>query len=172
MTIPGSGRAGAAAVALVALAAAIATPAARAAPPGFSIWSIAGNGTPCATAPSCGDAGRATAAQLNFPQGVAVDAAGNVYIADWGNSEIRKVSPSGAISVIAGDGIACSSAPVCGDGGPATTAALNFPEAVAVDSAGNVYVADTGDNEVRRISPAGMITRIAGNGTGCSAPPA
>src|SRR5258708_6907746 len=83
----------------------------------FTIWTIAGNGTACSTSPACGDGGPATSAQLNTPQGVAVDAAGNVYITDASDNEVRKVSPSGTISLFAGDGAACSTPAACGDGG-------------------------------------------------------
>jgi sugar lactone lactonase YvrE len=139
---------------------------------GGKITRFAGTGADCSRPPACGDGGAATAAQLSAPAGLAVDSAGNVYIADTGDSEIRKVAPGGKISRIAGTGVACSAAPSCGDQGPATSAQLNFPGGVAVDQAGNAYVADAGDNEVRKISAAGTITRVAGSGTLCSAPPA
>jgi uncharacterized repeat protein (TIGR01451 family) len=109
---------------------------------------------------SAGDGGLATSAQLCYPAGVAVDASGNVYIADSGNERIREVSSAGVIATIAGTGQCC----YAGDGGPATSAWLNFPEGVAVDSAGNVYIADTNNQRVRRIT-GGTITTIAGNGT-------
>src|SRR5579871_3391706 len=103
--------------------------AARRAPNPRTIWTIGGNGTGCAAAPLCGDGGPASGAQISFPQGVAVDGAGNVYVADWGDNEIRKISPSGTITVVAGDGTACDTVPNCGDGGPATSAQLSFPMA-------------------------------------------
>jgi sugar lactone lactonase YvrE len=137
-----------------------------------TIWAIAGTGAQCAAPPGCGDGAAATAAQLSFPQGVAVDSSGNVYIADWGDNEVRKLAPTGVITVVAGDGTACSTPPSCGDGGPATSAQLSFPETVAVDSAGNVYIADTGDNEIRKVSRSGTITRIAGSGGECGTAPA
>jgi sugar lactone lactonase YvrE len=146
-------------------------PALAAAPATATIWTVAGNGTPCTAAPLCGDGGPATEAQFNFPESVAADAAGNLYVADWGDNELRKVSAAGVISQLAGDGAPCAAAPSCGDGGAAADAQLNFPQALAVDSAGNVYVADTGDNEVRRVSPRGVITRIAGDGAACSTAP-
>lgn len=135
-----------------------------------TIWSVAGNGVACTTAPLCGDGARAVAstAELNFPQSVAVDPAGNVYTADWGDSEVRKLSPDGRITLLAGNGTPCGSAPSCGDGATGTGAQLNFPQAVAVDRAGNVYIADTGDNEIRKVSPRGVVTRVAGNGATCS----
>jgi sugar lactone lactonase YvrE len=109
---------------------------------------------------------------LSSPAGLAVDRAGDVYIADTGDSEVRKVSPAGKISRVAGTGVACAAAPACGDGAGAISAQLNFPGGVAVDGAGSVYVADAGDNEVRKISAAGTITRIAGSGKLCGAPSA
>jgi len=108
-----------------------------------------------------GDGGPATAASLSGPYGVAVDAAGNIYVADTRNSRIRKVSPAGTITTVAGNGSPFFS----GDGGPATAAALDRPYGVAVDPAGNVYVADTGNSRIRKVSPAGTITTVAGNGT-------
>jgi uncharacterized protein (TIGR03437 family) len=105
-----------------------------------------------------GDGGPATSAQLNSPLGLAVDRAGDLYIADYGNHRIRKVS-SGVITTVAGNGTQGGS----GDGGPATGAALNSPWAVAVDPAGDLYVADYGNHRVRKIS-GGVITTIAGTG--------
>ncbi len=107
-----------------------------------------------------GDNGPATQAALSGPRGVAVDASGNIYIADNGNHRIRKVSTAGIITTIAGSGLEGFS----GDGGPATSASLRFPNYVAVDRAGNVYVSDTGNNRIRKVSAAGTITTIAGNG--------
>lgn len=109
-----------------------------------------------------GDGGQATAADLNFPEGVAVDSAGNIYIADEGNHRIRKVTAAtGVITTIAGTGLLGSG----GDGGPATQADLNFPGGVAVDAGGNVYIADVGNRRIRRINASdGKITTIAGTG--------
>ena len=115
---------------------------------------VAGNGT----AGFSGDGGPATSAQLNRPWGVAVDATGNVYIAD--NQRIRRVSPTGVITTIAGTGAAGFS----GDGGLAISATFNKPIGVAVDAAGNVYVADNNNLRIRRISPDGTIASVAGNG--------
>lgn len=140
--------------------------------PGGKITRFAGTGADCARPPACGDGGPASAAQLSAPAGVAVDRAGAVYVADTGDSEIRKISPSGTISRIAGTGVFCAGAPSCGDGGSAASAQLNFPGGVAVDTAGDVYIADAGDNEVRKVSPSGAITRVAGSGKQCSSPPA
>jgi sugar lactone lactonase YvrE len=138
---------------------------------GYSIWPLAGAGVPCGTPPSCGDGGAGTSALLAYPIGVAVDQAGNAYIADWGDHEVRKLSTGGGITTIAGGGTACSAPPACGDGGAATGARLSFPDGVAVDQSGSVYIADTLDNEVRKVSPGGTITRFAGNGTPCASPP-
>ena len=120
------------------------------------ITTVAGTGV----AGFSGDGGKATLAQLNDPLGVAVDAAGNLYIADETNSRIRRVDVSGVITTIAGTGVAGFS----GDGAEATRATINFPRAVAVDAGGNVYIADTRSLRVRRIGPDGVITTIAGNG--------
>ena len=117
------------------------------------------------------DGPTATAANLNGPEGVAVDGAGNVYIADTGDNKIRKVTPGGAISTIAGNGIQCADPTTsCGDGPTATAANLKLPVAVAVDGQGNVYIADTQDNKIRKVTPAGAISTIAGNGTPCADP--
>ncbi|NDJ14727.1 MAG: hypothetical protein EBY17_26620, partial [Acidobacteriia bacterium] len=122
------------------------------------ITTAAGNGT----AGFSGDGGVAASAVLNSPAAVAVDSAGNLYIADRGNNRIRLLSKAtGKITTIAGNGTAGFS----GDGGAAPSAALNSPAAVAVDSAGNLYIADQGNNRVRRVSSAtGMITTVAGHG--------
>ena len=108
-----------------------------------------------------GDGGAATSAQLSWPKDIAFDAQGNIYIADTGNCVIRKVSPLGVITTIAGNGLPGYS----GDGGSATNALLNLPSGLAIDSAGNIYVADTNNYRVRMISTSGIITTVAGNGT-------
>ncbi len=107
-----------------------------------------------------GDSGAAIAAQLNFPYGVALDAVGNLYIADTSNNRIRKISVSGVITTVAGNGNCCYS----GDGGAATSAYLNNPYGVAVDSAGNVYIADTNNNRIRKVNTSGIISTVAGTG--------
>ena len=109
-----------------------------------------------------GDGGPASEAHLDQPHGLAVDAAGNVYVADWGNHRVRKIDVStGLIETVAGDGMSSYS----GDGGPATAASLAYPRGVAVDSAGNVFVADSGNHRIRRIDAAtGDIDTIAGTG--------
>jgi len=106
-----------------------------------------------------GDGGPAAKAKF-FATQVAVDPAGNVYVADKEAHRIRKFAPRGAISTFAGNG----SAGFGGDGGPANQAQLNRPESVAVDVAGNVYIADTENFRVRRVDTDGVITTIAGNG--------
>lgn len=104
-----------------------------------------------------GDGGAATAARLYTPTGIAVDSAGNWYVADAGNNRIRKITPAGIISTIAGTGQPGSA----GDNGFATVAQLNAPRSVAVDPQLNVYVADTGNNSIRVITASGVISTIA-----------
>jgi trimeric autotransporter adhesin len=110
-----------------------------------------------------GDGGPATAAQLYFPEGLALDASGNLYIADEANSRIRRLSlGTGIISTVAGTGTAGFS----GDGGPATAARLVAPTGVALDRSGNLYIADAGDNRIRKVAAGvGTISTIAGNGS-------
>jgi sugar lactone lactonase YvrE len=108
-----------------------------------------------------GDGGKAILAQLNGPRSLEFDSAGNLYIADTGNSRIRKITTDGVITTVAGDG----NYGYGGDGGQATAAQLNDPYDIAVDPAGNLYIADTENNRVRKVSPAGVITTVAGNGT-------
>ena len=86
---------------------------------------------------------------LSGPRGVAVDQAGNLYIADTGHNRIRKVSPDGTITTIAGNGTCCYS----GDGGPAAAAQLNLPWGLWVDGGGSVWVADSGNNAIRLLTP-------------------
>jgi sugar lactone lactonase YvrE len=119
---------------------------------------VAGTGT----AGFSGDNGPATAAALSYPSAVAVDAYGNVYIADSSNSRVRKVSAStGIITTVAGTG----SGGYSGDGGPAASAQLRYPQGVAVDTAGNLYVADSQNYRVRKVDTSGIITTVAGSGT-------
>jgi len=106
-----------------------------------------------------GDGGAATNANLYSPQDVAVDSAGNLFIADAGNNRIRKVDTSGIISTVAGK----SSAGYSGDGGAATNARLNYVRGVAIDSAGNLFVADTFNNRIRKVATNGIIATDAGN---------
>jgi hypothetical protein len=108
-----------------------------------------------------GDGGPATDARLHLPYGLAVDAAGNVYISDAENNRIRKIDPDGIITTVAGTGARGFS----GDGGPATAARLNTPAGLAVDAAGNIYIADQRNNRVRRVDAVtGVITTVAGDG--------
>ena len=109
-----------------------------------------------------GDGLAATSAQFSFPRAVAVDAAGNLYIADTGNCRIRKVTiSSGVISTIAGTG----TPGFAGDGAAAIGAQLSYPAGLAIDSAGNIYVADSWNFRVREIAANGNIQTIAGNGS-------
>lgn len=114
--------------------------------------------TALAGAPTAGYAdGNGAQARFNTPLGVAIDSAGNLYVADAGNIRIRKVSPAGVVSTIAGDG---SRNPV---NGPALQTGFNNPFSVAVDNAGNVFVADTQNNLIRKITPDGVASIYAGN---------
>jgi uncharacterized protein (TIGR03437 family) len=124
--------------------------------PSGTITTIAGNGV----GGSAGDGGLATNATLNGPGGVALDSSGNLYVADFYNNRIRRISSSGIITTYAGTGQAGFS----GDGGPATSATLNQPLDVATDASGNVYVSDYGNCRVRKITPGGTISTIAGDG--------
>ncbi|MEX2982772.1 RICIN domain-containing protein [Streptomyces sp. C36] len=108
-----------------------------------------------------GDGGPATAARLSTPVGVAVDSTGILYIADYGNHRVRRITTDGKISTVAGTG----SAGFAGDGGQALSAQLNCPFGVAVDGAGDLYVADYGNHRVRKVTADGKISTIAGTGT-------
>ncbi|MBZ5608094.1 MAG: hypothetical protein LAP38_07550 [Acidobacteriia bacterium] len=116
---------------------------------------VAGNGLLTRS----GDGGLAVNASLDTPLGIAVDTQGNLYIAEFG-SHVRRVTPDGIIRTIAGTG----DEGYTGDGGPAIQARLNEPRGLAVDSAGNLYISDTGNNVVRKVSADGIITTVAGNG--------
>jgi len=107
-----------------------------------------------------GDGGPATAAQLGQAQGLVADSSGNIYVADAADHRVRKITPAGLIMTVAGTGRSGFS----GDGGPAAAALLNRPYGLALDSAGNLYIADLGNLRVRRVSPDGVIRTIAGGG--------
>jgi uncharacterized protein (TIGR03437 family) len=143
--------------------------------PNGIITTVAGSGCVLSeSTPNCGgfsgDGGPATSATLNRPAALAVDGSGNLFIADNENNRIRKVSASGIITTVAGIGPACAfSSNTCtgsfsGDGGRATSAALNFPEGLTVDGSGNLYIGDTGNLRVRMVSASGIITTVAGDG--------
>jgi len=118
------------------------------------ISTVAGNGAQGYS----GDHKAATSASLSYPFGVAVDAGGALYIADYGNSCIRKVSADGTISTVAGTGTQGSA----GDGGLATSAQLNRPQGMAVDSSGNLYIADYWNSLIRKVDTTGTISKFAG----------
>jgi len=123
---------------------------------GGTISTIAGNGQ----ANFGGDGGAATSAQLSYPNGIAVDHTGNIYIADLLNNRVRMVTPTGTISTYAGNGIPGFG----GDGGAATNAQLNQPSGLAIDSSGNLYIADSNNAVVRMVNTQGVISTVAGTG--------
>jgi len=106
---------------------------------------------------SGGNDGSATAARFNAPVGMAADSAGNLYVADSRNHAIRKVTPAGLVSTLAGTAGLSGSAD-----GSGAAALFNYPWGIAADSSGNVYVADTGNNTVRKLTPAGLVSTLAG----------
>ena len=128
--------------------------------PGGTLNLVAGN----SRAGYSGDGGLATSAQLNSPQGLALDKAGNLYISDSLNNRVRVGSATtGIITTLAGNGTGGYS----GDNGVATSAELNSPYGVAVDASGNIYIADTFNLVIRTVTAStGIITTVAGNGTG------
>jgi len=122
-----------------------------------TITTVAGTGE----AGFSGDGDHATRARLNNPSAIFVTAQNDIFITDEHNHRIRKISPSGIIQTIAGNGIAGYS----GDGGPATHASLNDPEDLWIDTAGNIIFTDGDNHLIRKIAPNGIITTIAGGGT-------
>ena len=108
-----------------------------------------------------GDGGLAASARLTEPAGVALDDSGNLYIADTGNHCIRKVDTSGIISTVAGQG---ANGGFSGDGGPDTSAKLRSPEGITADDSGNLYIADTGNHCIRKVDESGIISTVAGIG--------
>ena len=125
--------------------------------PNGIISTVAGNGI----GGYSGDGGAAISAKLYYPSGVAVDATGNLFIADAANERIRKVGINGIITTIAGNG----TYGYFGDGDAATNAELKGPEGVAVDSTGNLFIADVYNNRIRKVGTNGIISTVAGNGT-------
>ena len=120
--------------------------------PSGGVTTLAGSGSE-----GYGD-GQGTGASFNYPSGVAVDGSGNVYVADWGNQRIRKITPSGGVTTLAGSGFTGS---IDGQG---TASTFFLPFGVAVDESGNVYVADWGNHRIRKITPSGGVTTLAGSG--------
>src|SRR4051812_17804511 len=136
---------------------------------GYTIWRVAGDGFACSSG-ACDNAS-ATKGRFNTPTSVVVDSTGNAYIADRNANRIRKLTPAGALSTFAGNGTACG-APTgtCGDGPTATAAQLTTPTALGIDSANNIFIADSGDHKIRKVTPAGAISTVVGSGTVCAAP--
>lgn len=122
------------------------------------ISTIAGNGT----RGYAGDGGAATDAQLSLPSGLALDSKGNLYIADPGNGTVRKITATGAISTVAGKGYVVFGA-TPGDGGLATSAFLEMPYSLAIDSAGVLYIGDIGTSSIRRVTSDGKINTYVQN---------
>ena len=121
-----------------------------------SIQTIAGTGS----ASFSGDGGLATSAAINVAVDIAFDRAGNLFVADQNNNRVRKIAPNGTISTVAGTGVQGFS----GDGGPALNAQLYVPTGVFADGAGNLYIADVGNQRIRKVDPSGIITTVAGTG--------
>lgn len=107
--------------------------------------------------------GTGSTADFNDPNGLAIDATGNVYVADYSNNVIRKITPKGEVSIFAGTGTGGST------NGASTSASFNNPTAVAIDGSGNLYVADYGNHKIRKITVSGVVSTLAGSGTKGSA---
>lgn len=122
-----------------------------------SISTIAGTGVPLFG----GDGGAATAAYLNQPCGIVIDASGNIIFVDNGNKRVRKINGAGTISTIVGTGVTGYS----GDGGQATAAMITDPRGLALDAAGNLFIADAGNQVIRKVNTSGIISTVAGNNT-------
>jgi hypothetical protein len=124
---------------------------------GQTIVTVAGNGT----GGFLGDGGAAVTAELKSPSGIALDGLGNLFVADASNNRVRRVdAATGTITTVAGGGTTG-----LGDGGPATLAQLGYPEGVALDGSGNLYIADSGNGRIRVVDAAtGTISTLAGNG--------
>jgi len=143
----------------------------------ISTYAGTGYGAGLATCTACysGDGGMAAAANLNNPWGLALDALGNLYIADQWNNCIRKVNTSGIITTVAGNGfgagmntVGCTTC-YSGDGGPATSAELSSPQSIAFDAAGNMFIADGYNHRIRMVNTNGIINTVVGSGTnGCT----
>jgi prepilin-type N-terminal cleavage/methylation domain-containing protein len=132
--------------------------AATATPPNTSTATLlAGSGTSGATNST------GAAASFNSPNDIAIDASGNVYVADLYNHVIRKITSAGVVTTLAGSGSATFA------DGTGTSASFNYPQSVDVDAAGNVYVADSYNNRIRKITSAGVVTTLAGSGSGAYA---
>src|SRR5579863_918954 len=131
------------------------------------IQTVAGNGATCTSSSSgsCGDGAAALAAQLNNPQGVAVDSFGNIYISDSGDRRIRVVNSTGVINAYAGTGNPCNPAAGCGDNGPALSANLSNTWQISLDSAGDLFIVDAPTNLIREVNATTqIITTVAGTG--------
>lgn len=122
-----------------------------------TISTVIGNGT----GTYAGDGGSATSASIRYPYHMVIDGAGNMLLADWGNNRIRKITPAGIITTIAGTGVSTYG----GDGGPATAAYLNQPADIAIDASGNILFSDNGNKRIRKIDASGTITTVVGTGS-------